>query len=56
MLFRGTFRLVAVEDRPLDAYWSAEQTAWATDAVIKTPASLAAVYPGLVRHGLTTGP
>jgi hypothetical protein len=38
--------------RPLDYYWSAEQTEWASDVMFKTPAALAAVYPGLVRHGM----
>jgi len=35
-------------------YWSAYQTEWATDVLFKTPAALAAVYPRLLRHGLTT--
>lgn len=43
-----------LEGRPLEHYWSAEQTEWATDVMFDKPASLAAVYPGLVRHGITT--
>jgi hypothetical protein len=35
-------------------YWSAHQTEWATDVMFKTPEALAALYPRLVRHALTT--
>jgi hypothetical protein len=35
---------------PMDYYWSAYQTEWATDVVFDSPASLAAIYPALVRH------
>jgi hypothetical protein len=35
---------------PMDYYWSAYQTEWATDILFKDPAMLAAIYPGLVRH------
>lgn len=35
---------------PMDYYWSAYQTEWATDLLFKDRASLAAIYPGLVRH------
>ena len=42
-----------LEGRPLRHYWSAEQTEWATDVMFDKPASLAAVYPRLVRHGIT---
>ena len=42
-----------LEGRPLEPYWSAEQTEWATDVMFERPASLAAVYPKLVRHGIT---
>jgi len=41
-----------LEGRPLDYYWSAEQTEWATDVMFDSPKSLAAVYPHLVRHGV----
>ena len=43
---------LVLEGRPLDAYWSAEQTEWATDVMFRDRAALAAVYPGLVRHGM----
>jgi len=39
--------------RPLDYYWSAEQTEWASDVMFKTHGDLAAIYPGLVRHGMS---
>lgn len=35
---------------PMDYYWSAFQTEWATDVLFRDPKSLAAVYPALVRH------
>lgn len=35
---------------PMDYYWSAYQTEWATDIMFNDPKSLAAIYPGLVRH------
>ncbi len=35
---------------PQDYYWSAYQSEWATDVMFKDPKSLAAIYPGLVRH------
>ena len=35
---------------PIDYYWSAQQTEWATDVMFKSPAALAGVYPSLVRH------
>ena len=35
-------------------YWSAHQTEWATDVMFKSPEALAALYPHLVQHGITT--
>jgi hypothetical protein len=35
---------------PMDYYWSAYQTEWATDVVFDSSDSLAAIYPALVRH------
>jgi hypothetical protein len=35
---------------PMDYYWSAYQTEWATDVMFRDPASLASLYPALVRH------
>jgi hypothetical protein len=40
--------------RPVDYYWSAEESEWASDVMFKSPAALARVYPGLVRHGIQT--
>jgi hypothetical protein len=42
-----------LEGGPLEPYWSAEQSEWATDVMFKDAASLAAVYPRLLRHGIT---
>lgn len=39
---------------PLDYYWSAEETEWATDVMFRSPESLANVYPHFVRHAATT--
>ncbi len=35
-------------------YWSADETEWATDVVFRSPEDLAALYPQLVRHAITT--
>lgn len=37
---------------PMDYYWSAYQTEWATDIVFKAPGALAEVYPALVQHAM----
>jgi hypothetical protein len=37
---------------PLDYYWSADETEWASDVMFKSPSLLSALYPGLVRHGM----
>jgi len=41
------------EGFPLQHYWSVYQSEWATDIVFRDAASLAAIYPGLVRHAIT---
>lgn len=41
-------------NRPLDYYWSAEETEWATDVLFQSPEALAGVYPNLLRHAITT--
>jgi len=33
-------------------YWSVHQSEWATDVTFDSPASLAAIYPALVRHAM----
>jgi hypothetical protein len=35
---------------PQQYYWSTYQSEWATDLLFRDPASLAPIYPGLVRH------
>lgn len=40
------------ERAPMDYYWSAYQTEWATDVMFRDPASLATLYPALVRHSV----
>jgi len=40
--------------QPLDYYWSAEETEWATDVMFRTPEALAQVYPHLLHHAATT--
>ena len=37
---------------PMDYYWSAYQTEWATDILFKNPRTLAEIYPTLVRHAI----
>jgi len=37
---------------PMDYYWSAYQTEWATDITFKDSKALASIYPGLVRHAI----
>ena len=41
-------------NRPLDYYWSAEETEWATDVLFQSPETLASVYPNLLHHAITT--
>jgi hypothetical protein len=38
---------------PLEFYWSAEETEFATDVVFRSSEALARIYPGLVRHAIT---
>lgn len=40
------------EPRPMDYYWTAYQTEWATDVLFKDPRALADIYPLLVRHAV----
>ena len=35
-------------------YWSADDTEWATDVLFRSGKELAAIYPQLIRHGITT--
>jgi len=38
---------------PLGYYWSIPQSEWATDIAFKDRASLGAIYPSLILHGIT---
>jgi hypothetical protein len=40
------------EPYPMDYYWSAYQTEWATDLLFRDPATLGKLYPTLVRHAM----
>ena len=40
--------------QPLNYYWSAEETEWATDLMFRSPAALAKVAPQLLHHAATT--
>jgi hypothetical protein len=40
-------------DRPLQYYWSADETEWATDVMFHSPRELATVYPRFVQHAIT---
>jgi hypothetical protein len=40
------------EPWPMDYYWSAYQTEWATDLMFKNPRALASIYPSLVGHAM----
>jgi len=37
---------------PMQYYWTAYQTEWATDLLFKDPRTLAEIYPSLVRHAM----
>jgi len=43
---------VLFEAMPMDYYWSAYQTEWATDVMFRDPASLGSLYPALVQHAM----
>ena len=45
---------LSMQGSPLRHYWSAQETEWATDVMFRSPAALAALYPSLIRHGITT--
>ena len=42
-----------LHDPALDYYWSVHQSEWATDLMFETSQDLAAIYPALVRYGIT---
>ena len=41
-------------DYPLEYYWSADETEWATDIVFRSAGELDALFPKLARYGLLT--
>ena len=41
-------------ESPLDYYWSAEETEWATDVMFRSRKSLARLYPRWLAHAMTT--
>ncbi|HET6248373.1 MAG TPA: hypothetical protein VFE47_11795 [Tepidisphaeraceae bacterium] len=47
-------RLLTFAGAPIEYYWSADQSEWATDIMFKDAPSLALVYPKLVRQGVLT--
>jgi hypothetical protein len=42
------------DGKPIDYYWSVDESEWATDIVFRSPKYLAPLYPRLVRHGIET--
>lgn len=46
--------LLKMEGRPLEYYWSVDQSEWATDVMFKGPAALAQIYPRLLQQGMLT--
>ena len=49
----GWGEALRLDGRPLEYYWSLEQSEWASDLMFRDAASLAEVYPKLVRRGIT---
>lgn len=45
---------LSYQDSPLVRYWSADETEWATDVMFRSSQDLAALYPALLRHAITT--
>jgi hypothetical protein len=41
-------------ESPLDYYWSAEETEWATDVMFRSQKALARLYPRWLAHAMTT--
>lgn len=39
---------------PLEYYWSADETEWASDIMFRSPEALAECYPALIRYAITT--
>ena len=43
-----------MQSRPLQYYWSAAETEWASDVMFRSPAAWQALSPGLLQHEVTT--
>ena len=41
-------------EMPLEYYWSADETEWATDVMFRSPERLGEIYPHLLRHAMIT--
>jgi hypothetical protein len=41
-------------ETPVEYYWSADESEWATDVMFRSPQDLADLYPRLIRHGIQT--
>jgi hypothetical protein len=46
--------LLTFAGAPIEPYWSVDQSEWATDVMFNDAASLALVYPKLIRQGILT--
>ena len=42
------------QGRPHEYYWSADESEWASDVMFRSNDALAALYPSLIQHGMTT--
>jgi hypothetical protein len=43
-----------LQGEPMQYYWSADDTEWATDLLFRSTQRLARLYPPLIRHGMQT--
>lgn len=50
--FHPIHQQITYHDRPIDYYWSLEQSEWATDVMFRSADDLARLYPAFLRHGL----
>lgn len=50
--YHPAWKCLAIDSRPLDYYWTAMETEWATDIVFRSRRSLDKIYGDLVRYGL----
>lgn len=50
--FLNPLHTMIFKPSPMEYYWSAYQTEWASDLLFKDPRALAQIYPSLVRHAM----